>query len=187
LRRPRYLSEEWYRNPDTCFGCRQCGQRLAAIEGPAASRPSEVAIDGVPDPEGTLRAVMTRDPLAPVRSDPSEGASLSLRSILGPPLAGIDLKSQVLIRRPGGPEWVVPFAFTRHGLPWVVWRAVEVVDAGGVAAGIAGSGPDTGPDTGPDGVLDGVFEIASVEAAFVVAIDLTANWRVIKLDPRPPG
>ena len=126
---------------------------------------------------------MTRDPLAPVRSDPSEGASLSLRSILGPPLAGIDLKSQVSIRCQGGPGWVVPFAFTRHGLPWVVWRAVEVEDAGEQAGGIA----DSGPDTGPDGVLDGVFEIASVEAAFVVAIDLTANWRVIKLEPRPPG
>jgi len=65
----------------------------------------------------------------------------------------------------------------------VVWRAVEVEDAGEQAGGIA----DSGPDTGPDGVLDGVFEIASVEAAFVVAIDLTANWRVIKLEPRPPG
>lgn len=122
---------------------------------------------------------MTRDPLAPIRFDPSEGASLSLRPILGPPLAGIDLKSQVSIRLPGGPGWVVPFAFIRHGLPWVVWRAVEVEDAGELAAGIA--------DGGPDGVLDGVLEIASVEAAFVVAIDPTASWRVIKLESRPPG
>jgi hypothetical protein len=177
LRRPRHLSEAWYRDPATYFGCRQCGRHLAAIEGPAASRPSEVAIDGVPDPEGTLRAFMIRDPLAPLRQGPSTGgrSSLLMRSILGPPFAGIELRSRVTVRRPGVPGRVVPFAFTRHGLPWVVWRAVEVEDARVPPCGIAVGG------------LGDLLEVESVEAAFTVLVDATAGGQAIRTEPRGPG
>jgi hypothetical protein len=119
---------------------------------------------------------MIRDPLAPVRFDLSAGApiSLSLRSILGPPLAGIDLKSQVTVRRPGGSDRTVPFAFTRHGLPWVVWRASALDDAREIPAGIA------------DDDLGSLVEVESVEAAFVVVIDPKARWQAIELGPRGP-
>jgi hypothetical protein len=118
---------------------------------------------------------MTRDPLAPVRAGSSGGSPVpfSLASILGPPLAGIDFRPEVTVRRPGGPDRVVPFAFTRHGLPWVVWRAVEVEDARELPAGFADDG------------LTGLLEVASVEAAFAVFIDPTAGWRAVRLELPP--
>lgn len=179
LRRPRHLCEQWHRDPSTHFGCRTCGWRLAAIDGPASTRPSEVAIDGIPDPEGTLRAVLTRDPLAPIRLDPWTGneLSLSLSSILGPPLAGIELRSRVKVGRPGRAEVTVPFAFLRYSIPWVLWRAAEVEDAQALPDSFAG----------PEQTLAGMLEVESVEAAFLVAIDRKANWQVIRLCRDQPG
>jgi hypothetical protein len=176
LRRPRHLSEAWYRDPSTYFGCRQCGLHLASIDGPAASRPSEVAHDGVPDPEGTLRAFMVRDPLAPLRIGGEAGRSVSLpmRSIFGPPLAGIDLRTQVAVHRRGRPLSVVPFAFTRHGRPWVVWEAIGVDDAARSAAVEVDAG------------LRGLIEVDSVEAAFTVLIDPKADWQVLASGRRRP-
>ena len=177
LRRPRHLSEAWHRDPATYFGCRRCGRSLARIDGPVVSRSSEVESDGIPDPGGTLRAFMTRDPLAPVRFDSSAGPpiSLSLRSILGPPLDGIDLRSGITVRRPDGSDCPVPFAFTRHGLPWVLWRAFKVDDARGRPTGIT------------DDRLGSLLEVESVEAVFAVAIDPTARWQAIELELPLPG
>jgi hypothetical protein len=182
LRRPRYLSEAWYRSPDSFFGCRGCGRHLARIEGPAASRPSEVAIDGIPDPAGTLHAFIIRDPLAPLRFDPLRDAALSIQLsvILGPPLAGIELRSQMPLHRRGAELSEAPFAFTRHGLPWVVWQPVAVDDAEQLPesfeqGGAAGTG------------LRGLLAVDSVEAAFAVAIDPKANWRSIRVEPAPPA
>ena len=172
LRRPRHLSEAWYRDPTTYFGCRRCGRSLARIDGPVVPRSPEVESDGIPDPGGTLRAFLTRDPLAPLRfgSSDSPPISLSLRSILGPPLDGIDLKSGIAVRRPDGSDCRVPFAFTRHGLPWVLWRAFRVDDARGLPTGIA------------DDQLSSLLAVESVEAAFAVAIDPTARWQAIELE-----
>jgi hypothetical protein len=172
MRRPRHLSEAWYRDPATYFGCRRCGGRLAAIEGPAASRPSEVAIDDIPDPGGTLRAFMIRDPLAAVRFDPVSDGQLTLRmrDILGPPLAGVELLSRVAVRRPGRAARTVPFAFTRFGLPWVLWRVYRVDDARDPSAGITDDG------------LAELLEVDSVEAAFAVAVDPAARWQAVALD-----
>jgi hypothetical protein len=68
----------------------------------------------------------------------------------------------------------VPFAFTRHGLPWVVWQAVPVDDAGEL--------PDDFNHGGAAGdELRGLLAADSIEAAFDVAIDPKANWKAIRI------
>lgn len=61
IRRARPLSAEWLKNPDAYFGCWRCGLRLANLSGPPAMRPSDLPLDQVPDPVGSLR-LMLHDP-----------------------------------------------------------------------------------------------------------------------------
>ncbi|MEX0620770.1 MAG: hypothetical protein WD181_04245 [Solirubrobacterales bacterium] len=151
-----------------------CDQKLTAIGGSAATRASDIAEDGIPDPEGTLRALMTRDPLVFIDFDPATEppVSLPLRPILGLPLAGIELRSEVAVIFSGRSEQVAPFAFTRHGLPWVVIGAVQSEDALEPPIDVASCG------------LELLLEDGSVEAAFIVVVDQRAGWQVIKLRPR---
>lgn len=114
---------------------------------------------------------MIRDPLAPVRLTHAPGAKVDIRmrTVFGPPLSGISLRSRVPVRRPALPDLVAPFALTRHGRPWVVWRVVEVADARAPVDGQAGGG------------LDAFLGVDSVEAAFVVLVDSKAGWKAIRL------
>lgn len=182
VRKPRYLSEAWHRDPSSHFGCVDCGRRLIAIEGPAADRPSDLATDRVPDPAGTLRLIAGRDP-ARVRWLAREGAlpePLHLDPEFGKGLSGVDLRAAVRIRVPAaampgtGPDlrWVqAPLVLARHGLPWVIWRVREVEE-------IVAPVPVTGfPE------LAVTLAAPSVEAAFVVSIDSDDRWQLGQIRP----
>lgn len=54
IRRARYLSAAWRRDPAACFACADCGMPFEALSGPAAFRESDIAADRIPDPNGAL-------------------------------------------------------------------------------------------------------------------------------------
>lgn len=179
LRKPRHFSEAWYRNPASYFGCAGCGVRLAGIEGPAADRPSQAAVDRIPDPEGTLRAMLTRDP-GWVRSLATPGSPtipLRLEPVMGPAVTGIEIRAGCELRVPVGigtgsrsPQRIkAPLALIRHAMPWVVWQVepVEEILAPASAVGCR--------------ELSALLECSSVEAAFTVTIDLADRWQVRRL------
>lgn len=182
VRKPRHFSEAWHRDRSSYLGCAGCGRRLAGIGGPAADRPSEVARDRVPDPAGTLRSILARDP-ACIRKLALEGAltePLPLDPELGKGLAGVDIRAAVRVRVPAGAEpgkgpdlqWVeAPLVLARHGLPWVIWRVREVEE-------IVAPLPATGS---PE--LAATLAVPSVEAAFVVSIDSEDRWQLGQIRP----
>lgn len=117
---------------------------------------------------------MTRDPLLFVRFDSSadDPLSLSLRPVLGPPLAGTKLESQVGVCPPGGPGLTAPFALTRNFEPWVLIRVEEVADVRNHISEGTGWPAE-------------VLRAPSVEAAFTVIVDFTARWRSFSLEQLP--
>jgi hypothetical protein len=90
-------------------------------------------------------------------------------------LTGIELRSQLPVRRRDGELHEAPFAFTRHGLPWVIWHPVEVQNAELPPQGFEGC-----EAVGP-GFCD-LLAVNSIEAVFAVAIDSSANWRAIRIE-----
>src|SRR5680860_280970 len=58
IRRARPLSAEWQEDSNAYFGCWRCGLRLANLSGPSAMRPSDMPLDHVPDPVGSLRLML---------------------------------------------------------------------------------------------------------------------------------
>jgi hypothetical protein len=158
------------------------------LEGPAGERPSQVAIDRIPDPAGTLREILSHDPVW-VRSLAVAGQSrlpVDLATVVAPELAGIELRSGVRIgvtTRTGPTTVQVPLALVRHGMPWVVVQIQEVAKIASPAPGFPA----------PD--LASVLSRESVEAAFTVAIDPAGRWQMTRLrrlraggrsDPPPP-
>jgi hypothetical protein len=138
-----------------------------------------VAIDRVPDPAGTLRAMISRDPrwfrsLTAMVDDGSR-APLSLASVMDGRLAGIEFRAAWRVRVPpapgSGPDAeaeivLAPGALLRHGMPWVVWSLERIVAP---APGIAN----------PD--LASTLRVDSVEAAFAVALDPEDRWQMTRI------
>lgn len=171
MRKPRHLSVKWHASQDIYFGCRRCGYRLSAIEGPAADRASEVAADRVPDPEGTLRWLLVRDADLMLRfSQPETGPhSIRLGEVMSRGLAGVELRTQPASARPEAANRVAPLLLTFYGLPWVICevRPVEEIVSP--------------PQAFADQEVRELLEFDSVEAGFAVAIDPEGRWCMSRL------
>jgi hypothetical protein len=137
LRKPRLFSDAWHRDPSSYFACPGCGLRLAALSGPASERPSQVAIDRIPDPAGTLRAMISRDPrwFRSLTAADRPRVPLSLAGAMDGRLAGIEFRADWRVRVPPAPgsgpsadsgTVLAPAALLRHGMPWVVWSLESV-------------------------------------------------------------
>jgi len=179
MRRPRHFSEAWRACPDTYFGCRDCAFHLAPLTGPAADREPEVAGDRVPDPEGTVRALLELDAQAlhraVVQPDAATlrraagdagpkyppGSLMRLEEPMGRALRGIEL------RAPGGPveDDHRRLDLTRFGLAWVP-LLIDPVD--GIEL----------PPAGADADSVRLLRSPTAEKAFLVSIDRDGRWRL---------
>jgi hypothetical protein len=141
-----------------------------------------VAIDRVPDPAGTLRAMISRDPRwfrsLTATVDDGSRAPLSLASVMDGRLAGIEFRPAWGVHVPpapgSGPSAVArvvraPGVLLRHGMPWVVWSLESVERIVAPAPGIAN----------PE--LASTLRVDSVEAAFTVALDPGDRWQMTRI------